>query len=251
MSNVYEVFRESEDLVPVKGGKNRQIGDGAIIGYNALTKLRFGYNRNTPVTLGENVRIRPYAVIYSGCEFGNNVHIGHGSIVREFTKIGDDSSLGSYVVCEGYTTIGKNSIIHAQTHLTAKMIIGDFVFIGPKVTTANDRRVRWLRPDIIGDDKGPTIADGVIIGAGAALLPGVNIGEGAIVAMGAVVTKDVPSFSVVMGIPAQEVREVKLDEVATPLRIKYLSTRATRLGTDLQTFFPPKKRTRSKSRSKS
>lgn len=217
-----KMFPESNiDISPIKRGKNCKIEEEVIIGYDNLSKLREGYKKSTPLILGNEVHIRAGSIIYSGCKIGNNVHIAHNTILREFTKIGDHSSIGSSVVCEGYTEIGHHTIVHAQTHLTAKMKIGNYVFIGPNVTTANDRRVRWNRPQIKDEDQGPIIEDGVIIGAGAALLPKIRIGKGSIVAMGAVVTKDVPPFSVVMGIPAKFARLVKEDEVIESLKKEY------------------------------
>jgi len=202
-------------------GKNCKIEKGVILGYGSLTRVREGYNPTSPVVLGDNVHIRPHSIIYNGCKIGNHVHIGHNSILREFTEIGDHSSIGSLVMCEGYTKIGHHSIVHSQTHLTAKMEIGNYVFIGPKVTTANDRRIRYFRPSVTDPDQGPIIEDGAVIGAGAALLPKVRIGKGAFVAMGAVVTKDVPPFSLVMGVPAKVIRHVNRDEVVETLQNDY------------------------------
>jgi len=202
-------------------GKNCRIEKGVILGYGSLTKLREGYQPTSPVVLGDNVHIRPHSIIYNGCKIGSHVHIGHNSILREFTEIGDHSSIGSLVMCEGYTKIGHHSIVHSQTHLTAKMEIGNYVFIGPKVTTANDRRIRYFRPSITDPDQGPIIEDGAVIGAGAAILPKVRIGKGAFVAMGAVVTKDIPSFKLVIGIPAKVIRHVNRDEVVEPLQGDY------------------------------
>jgi acetyltransferase-like isoleucine patch superfamily enzyme len=101
------------------------------------------------------------------------------------------------------------------------MEIGNYAFIGPKVTTANDRRIRYFRPEITDPDQGPIIEDGAVIGAGAALLPRVRIGKGAFVAMGAVVTKNVPPFTLVMGVPAKVIRHVNRDEVVQALQSDY------------------------------
>ena len=80
------------------------------------------------------------------------------------------------------------------------------MFLGPAVVTTND--------DTIGRSgageplRGPTIRRGARVGAGVVLTPGVEIGEEAFVAAGAVVTRDVPARAVVMGVPARKVREV-------------------------------------------
>jgi len=191
-------------------GGNNNVEDHVHIGYNILSKLREGYEPNSPVKIGRDVHIRAGTVIYAGCEIGNNVHIGHNVVLREFTKIGDNSSIGSGVVCEGYTRIGHHTTIHAQTHLTAKMNIGNYVFIGPKVTTMNDKRIRYYRPDIKdSEDCGATICDGVAIGGGAVILPHIFIQFGVIIGAGSVVTKDCKAFHVYIGVPAKEVRFVQ------------------------------------------
>jgi acetyltransferase-like isoleucine patch superfamily enzyme len=94
------------------------------------------------------------------------------------------------------------------THVTGNCIIGNDVFISALVSTVNDNKMGkegYDEPSIIG----PTLGNGVRVGAGAILLPGVRIGAGAIVGAGAVVTKDVPPRKVVMGIPARVVRDVE------------------------------------------
>lgn len=201
-------------------GKNVTIEKGAIIGYARLSKLREGYS-SKPVTIGDGTLIRTGAIIYAGCIIGKHCHIGHNTVVREFTEMGDYSSLGSNVVVEGYTKIGHHSVVHAQSHITAKMTIGNYVFIGPNVTTANDRKLRYHRPQITEEDEGPTVEDGVVIGSGAHILPRVHIDTGAFVAMGALVTKDVNPWMLVMGVPAKEVRKIEEDQVVEELLERY------------------------------
>ena len=212
---------EDVALYNVEMGDNCIIEKGVILGYGALTKLRKGYERSAIVKIGNNTHIRTGTVIYAGCKLGNHVHIAHNTILREFTEVGDYSSIGSLVMCEGYTKIGHHTTIHSQCHITARMNIGNYVFFGPNVTTANDRKIRYYRPDITLEDKGPTVGNGAIIGAGAALMPYVEIGKGAFVAMGALVTKDVPEFMLVMGIPAKQVRHVNDEEVIEELKADY------------------------------
>jgi len=205
------------DDAPVEFAKNDDgvfniIERNVHIGYNRLTKLRAGYT-NKPVKIGKNFHVRSGTVIYAGCIIGDNVKIGHNVILREFTEIGNNSTIGSGVVCEGYSHIGHNTIIHAQTHLTALMWIGDYVFIGPKVTTANDRFPHWHRPNLSEPRHiGPFISSEVVIGAGAILLPEIKIGQGSVIGAGSVVTKDVSSYELWIGNPAKYYRDVRPEE---------------------------------------
>lgn len=145
----------------------------------------------------------PYAAIKrwllnrAGAQIGHNVHIYPG--VRIFVPrgltIGNNVSISSYVVI---TTAGT-------------VRIGNNVLIGydAKILSAN-HRIPEGRGIIFGaghDCKPVIIEDEVWIGANAVVLPGVRIGRGAVVAAGAVVTKDVAPFTIVGGIPAKLIRE--------------------------------------------
>jgi acetyltransferase-like isoleucine patch superfamily enzyme len=201
-------------MMKFKIGKNCKIEKGVILGYDKLSKLREGYeDKDMTTIIGDNVRIRSGTVIYAGCIIGNDSHIGHNVIIREFTTVGINSSLGSGVVCEGYTRIGDHTTVHAQTHLTARMSIGDYCFIGPNVTTMNDRKIRYHRPKIKdSEDQGAIIDDGVAIGGGAIILPKITIGMGCIIAAGSIVTKKCAPFGVYMGSPAIRFRHITLEE---------------------------------------
>jgi acetyltransferase-like isoleucine patch superfamily enzyme len=102
--------------------------------------------------------------------------------------------------------------IQAGAYITAYTTVEEHVFVAPCVVTTNDnfmgrteRRLELLR--------GPTIRRGARVGGGATLCPGVEIGEEAFVGAGAVVTRDVPPRTVVVGSPARVLREVPEDEL--------------------------------------
>jgi acetyltransferase-like isoleucine patch superfamily enzyme len=100
--------------------------------------------------------------------------------------------------------IGDRVKIHNNVYLAQFTTVEDDVFIGPGVTTTNDRH-----PVCTKCMKGPTIRRRARIGGGAALLPGVEIGESALVGAGAVVVRDVPPFAVVAGNPARVIGDVR------------------------------------------
>ena len=102
------------------------------------------------------------------------------------------------------------------------MIVEDMVFIGPGIMTANNPKpihsaiwhtdFRWEEGPRRVVDAGPIIRYGAKIGIAATLLAGIEIGREALVAAGAVVTKDVPDYAIVLGVPAREVGIVPDDE---------------------------------------
>ena len=191
--------------------KNVVIEDNATIGYDNLTKKKEIY-KEYPTTISENALIRTNTVIYKSCKIGKNSWVNHNTILRENTEVGDNCTIGNLVMCEGYTKIGNQVAIHSQSGLGGNMIIEDKVFIATNVVTANGRRPTYLRNMPYIKDKGPTIRYGARIGISVILLPEIEIGQEALVASGSIVTKDVPPFSIVMGVPARVVGTVPDEE---------------------------------------
>jgi acetyltransferase-like isoleucine patch superfamily enzyme len=132
--------------------------------------------------------------------------------VRERCSVGDDAVVGRGALVENDTTVGRLTKIQANAYITAYSTIEDEVFIAPCVVTTNDNFMgRTEQRHALR--RGPTIRRGARIGAGAVLLPGVEIGEEAFVGAGAVVLSDVRPRAVVVGNPAREIREVPDEEL--------------------------------------
>ena len=101
--------------------------------------------------------------------------------------------------------------IQTQVYVTAYMTIEDDVFVGPGVTTTNDDTMS--RHDKSYALRGPVLRRACRVGGGVTLCPGVEIGEEAFIAAGAIVTRDVPARGVAMGVPARVVREVAEEDM--------------------------------------
>ncbi|PSW21984.1 sugar O-acetyltransferase [Photobacterium sanctipauli] len=134
-------------------------------------------------------------------------------IKRLFGKADDTTALNGNFFCDyGYNiTVGKNFYMNANGVILdcGKVTIGDYVMIGPNVTLCTaghplDAKTRYTYEEFA---KPITIGDKVWIGANVLVLPGVTIGDGAVVGGGSVVTKDVPADTVVVGNPARVVKE--------------------------------------------
>lgn len=171
-------------------------------GVGAMTRPM---NFKAKVDVGTGCVIGPNAVIYYDVEIGPQTLISDGASIREESKIGTRCIIGRYVTVNYATLIGNNVKVQDHTWLAGNMQIGDKVFISGGVTTANDNLMGasgYVEEDIVG----PTIGNGVRIGAGAIILPKVKVGDNALVGAGAVVTKDVPEEQTAKGVPARFTR---------------------------------------------
>jgi UDP-2-acetamido-3-amino-2,3-dideoxy-glucuronate N-acetyltransferase len=130
-------------------------------------------------------------------QVGKNVKIWHFAYVGDNTIIGDNVMIGSLAHIDYAVKIGNNTRIEGSVYIPPLTVIGNNVFIAPGATFTNDPYP--MSPKMIG----VTVEDGAIIAARAVIKPGVTIGKNAVVGMGAVVTKDVPSETVVLGNPAR------------------------------------------------
>jgi acetyltransferase-like isoleucine patch superfamily enzyme len=115
--------------------------------------------------------------------------------------------VGCGVTVENETNIGDQAKIQTGAYLTAYMTVEDHVFIVPGVVTTNDNFMGRTQ-ERFRYRKGPIIRQGARVGVNSTLLPGVEIGREAFVAAGALVTRDVPPATLVMGVPARPVRPV-------------------------------------------
>jgi acetyltransferase-like isoleucine patch superfamily enzyme len=155
--------------------------------------------RSKPPILGKNPLIRSNSIIYNDVEIGNNFKTGHGVTIREKTFIGDNVLIGTNTIIEGHCSIGSNVSIQSNVYIPTNTIIEDYVFIGPCACFTNDKYP--IRVDF--DLKGPIIKKGASVGANSTFLSNIEIGEGAMVAAGAIVTMDVPEYFLAIGAPAR------------------------------------------------
>jgi acetyltransferase-like isoleucine patch superfamily enzyme len=136
-------------------------------------------------------------LVSPSAKLGKNVRIWNYAYVGSNTIIGDNTKIGSLAHVDYNVVIGKNCKIEGMAYIPPLTRIGDNVFVGPAAVFTND-------PYPLSDKMiGVTVEDGAMICAGSVLKAGINIGKNSVVAMGAVVTKDVPPNTVVVGIPAR------------------------------------------------
>lgn len=158
--------------------------------------------------IGSRCIIGCHAVIYAGVKLGEDCRVGDHAVIRENSIIGARCIIGTKVDLQFEVTLGDDVRVQAESQLAGGTVVGEGSFIGPGVQTANDPHVAHF-PLTDYQDRGqvaPTIGRHVFVGAAAIILPGVKIGDGAVIAAGALVTKDVPAGAKVFGLPAREKR---------------------------------------------
>jgi acetyltransferase-like isoleucine patch superfamily enzyme len=195
-------------------GEGCRILDYAVVGKQPVLSPRStaAQEELPPLELGAGSVVSTGAVLFAGSSLGERMIVGDQACVRERCTIGDDVVIGRGSLVENDTEIGARTKIQADAYVTAYSLLEEDVFVAPCVVTANDNfmgrteRRHKLR-------RGPTIRRGARIGAAAVLLPGIVVGEEAFIGAGAIVLRDVPPRTVVVGNPARAIREVPADEL--------------------------------------
>lgn len=145
-------------------------------------------------------------------DIGAGTRIWQFCVVLAGAKLGKNCNVCAHVFIENDVVVGDNVTIKCGVQLWDGLRVGDDVFIGPNATFTNDRFPRSrVYPESFPQTR---IMDGASIGANATILPGITIGQGAMVAAGAVVTRDVPPHALVAGNPARVMRYLKGGEDA-------------------------------------
>jgi acetyltransferase-like isoleucine patch superfamily enzyme len=194
-------------------GDGCTIFDGATIGRAPLATgtLTRPLRAGTGVTtIGRASVIGANAVIYTDVSIGERVLIGDLASIREGCTVDDDAVVGRGVMLMYDVKVGPRVRIIDGAILTGGMILEADVFIGPGVMTVNDNDVYLkrfgLKPFAV---EGPIVRRFAVVGTGANIAAGVEIGVGAIVAPQAMVTHDVAPWTVVAGVPAKLIRAVE------------------------------------------
>ena len=144
------------------------------------------------------------AYVDEGAEIGAGTKIWHFCHVMGKAKIGEKCSFGQNVLVANNVIIGNGCKIQNNVSLYEGVILEDYVFCGPSMVFTNIKTPRCEFPRNTSDHYlGTLVKRGASIGANATIVCGVTLHEGAFVAAGAVVTKDVPTYAMVAGVPAK------------------------------------------------
>lgn len=175
---------------------------GVIIGYRPERNVA-----DMSLTIGKNARLRTGAIIYGGTRIGDDFETGHNVIIREENTLGNDVTVWANSVIDYGCTVGDHVSIHCNCYIPQFTVIEDDVFIAPGCTFANDRYPGC--PQSKAEMRGPILRRGCRIGVNVTTVPEVEIGEGALIGTGSVVTRDIPPHSVAVGNPAQVIKATR------------------------------------------
>ncbi|MDQ6750816.1 MAG: acetyltransferase [Actinomycetota bacterium] len=189
-------------------GEGCHIQDGAVLGKPPSLGPSSTASRADPdpLVIEPGATICAGAVVLAGARIGGRAIVGDHAFVRERALVGPETVVGSGVTVDNDVGIGARVRLQTNVYLTAHSRVEDDVFVGPGATTTNDDAMARHAPE--EPLRGATLRRACRIGAASVLLPGVEVGEEAFVAAGAVVTRDVAPRTVVMGVPARFVRTV-------------------------------------------
>ena len=198
----------------VELGEDCTIEDLVVLGKQP--RLRPGSSAATgesprALVIEDGVTICCGAVVYAGSRVQAGAIIGDQAQIRERAHVGRGSVVGRASCVDFDARVGAGVSIQTGVYVTAGTVVEDEVFLGPGVVTTNDQTMgRHPRGEGL---RGPVFRRACRIGGGAVVLPGIEIGEEAFVAAGAVVTRNVAPRQVVIGVPGRPLREVPEEDL--------------------------------------
>jgi UDP-2-acetamido-3-amino-2,3-dideoxy-glucuronate N-acetyltransferase len=148
--------------------------------------------------------VHPSAIVDEGCEIGNGTKIWHFSHIMTGAKLGEHCNIGQNVVVSPYVVLGNNVKVQNNVSLYTGVICADDVFLGPSCVFTNVTNPRSA-VNRRGQYSKTHVGKGASIGANATIVCGHDIGEFAFIGAGAVVTKSVPAYALLVGNPAKQI----------------------------------------------
>jgi acyl-[acyl carrier protein]--UDP-N-acetylglucosamine O-acyltransferase len=183
-------------------GRMARIGDGSVIGSHCEIAMQSGVLEEGPLVLGENSLIRSGSIFYQNSRFGDSLSTGHRVTVREGVSAGLNLQIGTLSDVQGHCSIGDFVRFHSNVHVGQKTEIGSFVWIFPYVVLTND-------PHPPSESlSGCKVGDFAVIATMSTILPGVQIGAGALVGAMSLVREDLPNDMICVGVPGKAIAPI-------------------------------------------
>lgn len=187
-------------------GENSFIGSNCIVGEYLVDFFTNRTYEKYSLMIGRDALIRSGSIIYTESFIGNSFQTGHQVTIREKAKIGNHVSVGTMSDIQGNCTIGNYVRMHSNVFIASLSVIDDFVWIFSKVVLTNDP----TPPS--NNFVGIHIHPFAVIAAGAIIMPGIEVGQDALVAAGCILTKNAEPYTTMIGNPGKfkgDVRTLK------------------------------------------
>src|SRR5437667_5871635 len=123
-----------------------------------------------------------HCIVFDDVQIGEDTRIGNFVMIRDKTIIGKGCVVGSYVDIEGDVRIGNFVSLQSGCYLTRGVTIEDLVFCGPRILTMNDKPISYRRPSLSFERRAPRLLRAARLGGGSIILPGITVGENALIA---------------------------------------------------------------------
>lgn len=192
-------------------GDNVRIDDHAVIGKLPMKSVASATTKSQTSLAGSEIGagciIGTGTVVYRGATLGMNVLAADYATIREDVSIGDRTIVGRGVAIENQSSVGASCKLETNCYITAYSEIEDQVFVAPGVLTSNDNFMGRTE-ERFKHFKGVTVRRGGRLGVGAVILPGKVIASEAVVAAGAILTRDAEDENIYLGIPARVMKPV-------------------------------------------
>lgn len=196
-------------------GRDVRIDDHATVGKQPMaspSSATTDGRRQPPARLGDRCLVGASAVIYAGCTLAPRVLVADLATLREDVTIGEGTIVGRGVAVENHCTVGARCKLETNAYVTAYSEIEDWVFVAPGVLTSNDNfmgRTEARKSQF----RGAVVRRGARLGVGAVLLPGKEVGPDAVVAAGALLTRDAEGGQIYAGVSARPFRAVPPEQL--------------------------------------
>lgn len=192
-----------------------RIDDHATIGkqpMRAPNSAVTGDQVQPPARIGDRCLLGASVVVYAGCVLGEKVLVADLATIREDVAVGAFTIVGRGVAVENHCTIGRYCKLETNVYLTAYSTLEDRVFVAPGVVTSNDNFI-GRTAERFEHFRGVTVRRGGRLGVGAVVLPGKEVGPDAVVAAGALLTRDAEAETIYAGVPARPLRPVPEEQL--------------------------------------
>jgi len=196
-------------------GHDVQVGDHSVLGQQPMRATNSAVTTESAHDgphIGDRVRIGSGSIIYAGCSIAEDAFVADLATVRENVRVGRATIVGRGVAIENQCTIGALCKLETNVYITAYSTLGDRVFVAPGVRTSNDNFVGRTE-ERFKHFKGIIAEDGARLGVGCTILPGRRVGKDALIAAGAVLTRDAEPKTVYVGIPARAIGPVPPEQL--------------------------------------